>query len=353
MKKSAPALLIPLLLALAGCGGEHQATQPETRMRSVQARVEQVGLQPLPAFHAAPATVVAAERVEVASRLMGYIRDIAVVEGQAVSPGQRLFTVDPLDVEGQVEQARHAVKQAEDAHRDAQADHERYANLYKDEVVTRQQYEKMKLALDMAATRLAQARAQLATASGQLRYATVASPIAGVVTRRLADRGDLAAPGQPVLVVESVGRLQVETHVPESILAGIRPGQVVEVEADGVQGRVQARIARISPAADPVSHSFLVKLELAGTGPRSGAFARVLFPTGAREVLTVPSGALVRRAGIDGVFVLDAQGVAHFRMVRTGEAQAGRVEIQAGLVPGERVVTEGADKLESGDKVTG
>ncbi|MGQ9862089.1 MAG: efflux RND transporter periplasmic adaptor subunit, partial [Thiobacillaceae bacterium] len=266
------------LLGLNGCGKNDGASAPAGQARTVKARTEVAALNPLPVYHATPATVVARERVEVASRLMGYIRDIAVVEGQAVKTGQRLFTVDPLDVEGQVELARHGVKQAEDALRDAQADYERYANLLNEDVVTRQQYEKMKLNRDLAATRLAQAKAQLATATGQLRYASVTAPIDGVITRKLADRGDLAAPGHPVLVLESSGPKQVETQVPEAILARIKPGQVVQVEVDGLEHPVEARVARISPAADPVSRTFQVKRDVAAQGLRSGAFARAWFP---------------------------------------------------------------------------
>lgn len=342
---------IALALALAGCGHDEagQAAAP----RNMPGKAVVVAADARAAHHATPATVVAEERAEVASRLMGYISDIAVVEGQTVARGQRLFTVDPLDVQGGVEQARAGLAQAESAYADAKADFDRYSNLYQEEVVSRQQFDKARLQFDVATARLAQARAGLNTASGQLRYATVTSPIAGVVTRKLANSGDLAAPGKPVLVIENPARLQVETQVPEDVLGRLKPGLRVPVEIDGVDGQVEGRVARLSPAADPVSRTFLVKLDVAAQGLRSGAFARVLFPAGERTTLAVPAAALVNRAGIDGVFVLGQDGIARFRMVRRGTAAGGLVEIQAGLTAGERVVVEGAERLESGDKVTG
>jgi RND family efflux transporter MFP subunit len=346
------ALTIALGIGLAGCGG-HDAEPAKPQPRTVQAKTAQVQASVLPVLHSAPATVVAEQRVEVASRLMGYLRDIAVAEGQSVSRGQHLFSVDPLDVEGQVEQARLGVRQAEDSYRDAKADYERFANLLKEEVVSRQQYEKMKLQHDTAAARLDQAKAGLATATGQLRYAAVASPIAGVVTRKLADAGDLATPGQPVLVVENPARLQIETHVPQAIFASLRLGQAIAVAVDGLEQPLQAKVARLSPAADPVSHTFTVKMDTQAVGLKSGAFARVLFPVAERQSLRVPQTALVNRAGIAGLFVVGQDGIAQFRMVRTGEAQAGQVEIQAGLDGGERIVVEGAEHLESGDRVQG
>lgn len=338
---------------LGGCGGHEDPTGRKTEIHTVPARTQVIALTATAARHASPATVVAVERAEVASRLMGYLRDIAVVEGQGVSRGQRLFTVDPIDVQGQVDQARLAVTQAETAYADAKADYDRYANLYQDEAVSRQQFDKMKLQHDLAAARLAQTKAGLGTASGQLRYATVTAPITGVVTRKLANAGDLAAPGRPVLVVENPARLQVETQVPEYILRQLKPGLLVPVEVDGIEGPLEGRVAQVSPAADPVSHTFLVKLDVKAAGVRSGAFARVLFPAGERQALAIPRTALVNRAGIEGVFVVDKDGIAQFRMVRGGGEHAGRIEIQAGLNPGERIVVEGAEKLESGNKVQG
>ncbi|MDP2432389.1 MAG: efflux RND transporter periplasmic adaptor subunit [Pseudomonadota bacterium] len=357
---------------LAGCGSHDEAGDKQPAARVMQAEVEVASLVKTPAHHPTPATLVAENQVRVASRLMGYIRSIDVVEGQQVRAGQKLFSVDPVDVQGQVEQTRAGVKQAEDALADARVEYQRFEALFKEDAVTRQQFEKMKLQHDMAQSRLAQARAGHNTAAGQLRYATVTSPIAGVVTQKLAHAGDLAAPGHPVLVVENPGRLQVETQVPESVLSALKPGAQVLVEVDGQEKPLLARVARISPAADPVSRTFLVKLDIgnpphpqplsrprekgASSGAeapvlRSGLFARVLFPQGEREALTVPAGALVNRAGITGVFVVGQDGIAQFRMVRAGESRDGRLEILSGLSDGERVVSGGAEKLESGDKV--
>ncbi len=327
-----------LLGSLSGCDGGGQ-TQQAAPGKTVQAAIGVVQASRVAEHYAAPATLVALESVPVASRIMGYIRAIDVVEGQTVKAGERLFTIDATDARSQADQANAALA-------DAKANFERYANLYKDEAISRQQYEKMKLAYD-------QARAAAEAANNQLRYAVVVSPIAGVVTQKLGNAGSLATPGQPVVVVENPARLQVQTQVGEEVLRKIKLGDVVPVEVDGVSGAIEARVARISPAADPVSRTFLVKLDIAAPGLRSGLFARALFKVGERDALLVPKAALVERAGITGLFVVDAQGVAHFRMVRTGAEHNGAVEIQAGLSAGERIAVGGADKLESGDRVQG
>jgi RND family efflux transporter MFP subunit len=350
LKPHSLALLLAASL-LAGCGGHEEPAKPAAAPRVMHAEIGEVTLTCVPAYHPMPASLVAVDQVRVASRLMGYLRSVDVVEGQRVAVGQKLFSVDPVDVQGQVEQTRAGVKQAEDALADATLEYRRFEALFKEDAVTRQQFEKMKLQRDLAQSRLAQARAGLASATGQLRYATVVSPIAGVVTKKLANAGDLATPGNPVLVVENPERLQVETQVPESLLSTLKPGSSVPVQVDGQTQTLSAKVARISPAADPVSRTFLVKLDVSAAGLRSGLFARVLFPQGERETLLAPAGAIVHRAGIDGMFVVGADGIAQFRMVRIGEIRDGRVEVLSGLSAGERVVRGGAEKLESGDSV--
>jgi len=346
-------LVIALALTLVGCSNDEPAKDAPTAQRSVQAQTMVLQASDSLATTATTGSIVALESVRVASRLMGYIRDIAVVEGESVKLGQRLFTIDPLDIEGAVEQARLGLRQAEDAMKDAKADFERFENLFKDEVVSRQQFEKMKLNYDIAVSRAAQAKAGLGTAQGQMRYATVTAPISGVVTQKLANEGDIAAPGHPVLMLENPARLQVQTAVAESLYKNIRLGQEVMVEVDGQSAPLKAKVARLSPAADPMTHTFQVKLDVEGSGLKSGAFARVLFPTGTRSVLALPPAAVLDRAGIAGVFVVDAEGKAQYRMVRVGQLVGERVEILSGLNAGDRVVIGNAQAVNNGDKVEG
>lgn len=357
---SLPALIKPLALAaaltltLAACGHEEESAKTQAAaQRAVQAQTATIQPTEVVTSTATPGTVAALESVKVASRLMGYIKDIAVVEGQSVKVGQRLFSIDPLDIEGAVAQARLGLQQAEAAMKDAMTDFERFDALYKEDVVSRQHFEKMKLNYDIAVARAAQAKAGLGTAQGQMRYATVTSPINGVVTLKLASEGDIAAPGHPVLMVENIARLQVQTTVSEAIFKTLKLGQKVPVRIDGFADAIEATVARLTPAADPMTHTHAVKLDLAAPGLKSGAFARVLFPTGMATMLAVPEAAVLDRAGIRGVFVVDAQGTARYRMVRTGRVENGQVEILSGLNPGERVVTGNAEAVNNGDRVQG
>ena len=345
-------LIAIAVLALAGCHG--QEPNQDQAGKNVTARVATVEAALVSDTDAAPGTVVARNSVNVASRLMGYIRSIAVKEGETVKPGQLLFTIDPTDIEGQVRQAKAGAAQADAALADAKTDFERFERLYKDESVPRQTFEKMRLRYHVAQSQAAAAHAGLATAESQLRYAEVRSPIAGVVTRKMASAGDLAAPGRPVVSVEgtAAGGLQVQTSVSSATFGLLKDGEEVTVDIDGGKP-LKARISRLVSAADPMSHTHLVKLDLpADAKVTSGAFARVLFPVGSRRSLVVPKDALLKRAGIPGAFVVDDKGIAHYRMVTpgAGSGEAG-VEILAGLAAGEKVVVGAPAELDSGDHV--
>lgn len=341
-------MLAPLLFSLAACQPDGETVA--ARGKSVKAETITVSMSAIPVADATPGSVIAEQQAQVASRLMGYLRDISVHEGDTVKAGQLLFTIDPTDIQGQVNQARAGLVQAEAALHDAQADFERFSNLYREESIPKLQYDKVKLQYSIAQSQANAARAGFETAQSQLRYAEVRSPIDGIVTQKLANKGDLAAPGRPVLVVENPARLMVQTAVSDETYAHLRTGDEAAVE---VAGQVLAgKIVRLVAAADAMSHTHLVKLAIPEmNGLSSGTFARVRFTTGSRQGISVPATALLERAGIAGVFVVDADGMARYRMVRPGGAQEGRVEIEAGLNPGEKIVASNTDQINSGDRV--
>jgi RND family efflux transporter MFP subunit len=357
-----PNLLRIALLGLAvslinGCG-EHPSPEEQaaTPGRTISAEVQTIQQRSLSLRAETPGIVASEDQVQVASRLMGYIRQIKVEEGQAVKVGQLLFVVDPSDIQGQVSQARAGLAQAEAALADAKIDHERFGALYKEEAIPKLQWDKIRLQYQVAEQQVAAARAGLGLASSQMRYASVVAPISGTVTQKMANAGDLAAPGRPVLVIEGLKKLQVRTNVSGDVFARIKTGDKVSIVSDSQDGQapVEGVIAQLVPAADPVSHTHLVKIELpAGSGLSSGNFVRVGFAVGSREGIRVPIAALAVRAGITGVFVVDAQNIARYRMVRTGATEQGMAEIQSGLSAGDKVVISQVEHLENGDKVSG
>ncbi len=342
-----------LLLALTGCKDAAQDQLAAPAGASVKAAVINVEKATLPILVTAPGHVIAEQQAMIASRLMGFLRDIYVEEGQRVAAGQKLFAVDPTDIQGQMAMAKAGLSQAEAALADAKNDYERFGTLYKEEAIPKMQWDKIRLQYQMTEQQVGMARAGYETAAAQMRYATVTAPFAGVITQKMANAGAMAAPGHPVLMLENTDKLQVQTSVAPDVFAQLKLGTEVVLSAEGLAADLTGKVANLVPSADPMTHSHLVKIDLpTNSGLRSGSFVQVAFRLGQREGLRLPESALQNRAGITGVFVVDGQGVAKYRMVRTGSAGAGQVEILAGLNPGEKVVATSAVALQNGDKVT-
>ncbi len=121
---------------------------------------------------------------------------------------------------------------------------------------------------------------------------------------------------------------------------------------DAAALRTEGTVTQVVPAGDPATHSYLVKATLAEiSGVRIGMFARAEFLIGSKWGILVPEEAIVRRADLPGVYIVDEDGIAHFRMLRTGRRLAGRLEILAGLKGGERIVLRAEAPVHSGDRI--
>jgi multidrug efflux system membrane fusion protein len=350
------AVLLAALLMYwpAGCGSE-TTEKTVSEARTVEARVETINPVQLPVYAALPGTVVSADRVDVASRLTGYVYDLDVYEGQSVKKGRLLFAVDPTDVKAEIRQAMAGLDKANAALEDARDNYERFKNLYQEQSATKQQYQEYEKGYKVALGSYKAAEAALATARSQLKYAEVRAPFDGLVVSKLMDNGQLTAPGNPVLVLENPHHLQVQVQVDDQTFASLKLGQEMPVQFEGPNFKVQTlsgTVERLVAAANPITHTHLVKLGLpAGSSVWSGAYVLVSIPVGEQEAVIVPAGAIYDRAGITGVFVVTREGRAQFRMVTLGEhTPQGRV-VLSGLFSGDRLIVSAKGALSNGAKI--
>jgi membrane fusion protein, multidrug efflux system len=346
---------IGLTVLLSACGGSSSPQQTAGGGGAVSAQVETVREQTLPIHASFPGSVASADQVQVASRLMGYVQQVHVHEGEQVTKGQLLLSLDPTNVRGSIDQARAAVAKAKAALAEARTKFDRYQALYAQKAVPKQQFQQIETGYQVAKGDHAAAVAALAKANAELSYAEVRAPFAGVVVDKLIDAGQLAAPGQQLLTLQSAGHLQVHVQVDTEAFNHLRLGQRVVVivdRGDGKVRRLEGTVERLVQAADPMTHTHSVKIGLPPQSPvQSGTYARVQIDVGARQGIVVPPSAVHRRAGIEGVFVVDREGLAAFRMVRLGERFDGGVVVLAGLVPGDRVIVGARGELDNGVRI--
>jgi RND family efflux transporter MFP subunit len=289
------------------------------------------------------AGTVAAERTTaVSSRVMAMVTAVEVQLGDSVRAGQVLVRIDPAVAQGQVAQARGALAQAQAALALAERNHERFQNLAASHAASA-------LELDLATMQYAQAKGAVEQAGGAVAAATsvaresqVTAPFAGRVAQRLVEVGDLAAPGRPLVMLESAAGRRLVLSVGEGLAqaAHLAVGQTlpVRIDAQAGLGEIAGRIVEVSPGPDPLSHAFTVKVDLGAATVPAGAAGRAFLPAGERTAVLVPAAALIEAGGLTLIVVRDAAGRAESRVVAVGERLAdGRVEVLSGLAGGESV----------------
>ena len=326
--------MLVALVFLVGCHEDHVPRQVDDLPLVAVTMI--VTAVPAPVYATVPGTVVSKRRAEISSRLTGYVRSVSVQAGDPVAAGQLLLTIDSSDVTGQLQQAQAVFDEA-------QVNYQRATNLYAKGVATRVQ-------LDAATRQYATAKASLQMAEAAVGYADIRAPYAGVIVDKLVDAGDLATPGRPLLVLEDERALEVQSYVPDELYAVLRVGEKVpfSTESGSYTGKLQSKVE----AADVQTHTHLIRIAVPlGAGLMSGNYVRVRIPTGEQPRVEVPVSALSERAGITGVFVVDASWNAHFRLVRPGATVDGEVDIQSGLSAGERIVVSPSQRVDNGTRI--
>ena len=295
--------------------------------------------------------IYAKNQVMVATRLMGYIKKMNVEEGDVVHKGDILFEVDPSDIYSMINQARAGVMQAQNgvlmaklAYADAEKDYQRFKNLYQKGAVSKRDFEKMKLNMDLRASQiklaeamLSQAKAGLQRALDQKKYAKVKAPIEGVVVRKLTKVAEMAIPGHPVLILADLDSIQARAFVKEGDVKDIRKEQNAKVYIGAINKTVPAKVANIIPSADPATHSYLVKFKLDNkNGLLPGMYAKIYIDIATKNEIVIPYNAVTSRGGIIGVFV-DNHSKAQFKSVTILSQDGDEVAVD-GVKAGERVV---------------
>ena len=282
-------------------------------------------------------TVRAKLRSVIEAKVSGKIEQMLVVPGQNVKAGELLVQLDAREVQAQLDQAAAVRQQAE-------SDLKRATDLFQQRILSQSEY-------DSAQSKFRVADAVAAEAKTLLGYTRVTAPFEGVITRKYADVGDLAAPGKSLLEMQDARDLRLEADVPEAVIGRLALGDKLDVRVSGVTNRLAGAVSEIAPSADPNSRTFLVKLDLPPTpGLRAGQFGRVAVPVGETSALRVPASAVLQRGEMELVFVV-LNGHAQLRIVKTGRRVDDEVELVSGVDVGEQIVTEGAGNLVDGQPV--
>ncbi|HTO95987.1 MAG TPA: efflux RND transporter periplasmic adaptor subunit [Myxococcales bacterium] len=280
-------------------------------------------------------TVTSADHAIISTRTAATVERVLVREGSRVQGGALLIRLADRDVRAQLAAARTALEAA-------QSNEQRVRGLVASGHAPAAQ-------LDPLVAQRAQAEGQVRSLQAALAYSEMRAPFAGVVLSKLVSPGDLVAPGQPMLELAGAA-LEIVATLSEQEARDTRPGMDLPFAASGVEG--MARVAALSPGADPVSHRGILRAAVVSSsgGLRPGDFARLqLSSSGGEERIWIPRSAVVHRGDLAGVFVA-AGGRAELRWLAMGDERGDPVAVRAGLSPSDAVV-KAPGALRDGDAV--
>jgi RND family efflux transporter MFP subunit len=352
------ALLSVTALALAafalGCGGQPAALRRDPRATAVRTVV----LKPvaIPNSSEYLGTLKSRRSTALNPEVEGQVTDIFVKSGDRVKAGTPLMQIYPLVQQAslQSQEAARAAQQANVEYAETQWNREK--QLYEAGVVSKQEYDQARTALDAARQQLRSLGEQVNAQQVQLHYYRVTAPTEGVVGDIPVHVGDRVTVSTLLTTIDQPGRLELYVNVPVERSPELRLGRTVQLLDDSGKVEAESKIDFISPEVSTDTQSILAKATFANRSGtlRTAQYARARIIWSVQEGLTVPVLSVSRINGQFFVFVVERSGkmlVARQRLVQLGDLVGNDYPVLEGLKAGEHLVVEGSQELIDGAPV--
>ena len=317
------------------------------------------------------ASLIPSERVDLAFKVGGYVKDIATApgpdgrqrilqKGDKVAKGAMLAALRDEDYQAALKKASAARDEEQASYREAAVNFERYQTLYNQKVVAKSEFDKAREKLDYYKAAVERTSHQIEEASLQLRDTVIKAPLDGLVLGRSIEKGSLVASGTLAFVLADLSTVKAVFGVPDFMLRRIKPGDPVPITVEALGNEIfTGTITAVAPSADPKSRVFDVEVSIANPGLRLKDGMIVSAKTAGENAsrLVLPINAIVRDPADPQGFVVyvfeEAAGkaTAKGRKVRIGDVVGNRVTLLEGPAPGEHVITTGATMVYDGAPV--
>jgi multidrug efflux pump subunit AcrA (membrane-fusion protein) len=391
-----------VLLIASGCGGQEKEKEPVVSVEVTPAERGSIAQ-----VITVEAVVFPLEQATVAPKITSTVKKFLVQRGTRVKKGQLMAELENADLAASAEASEgdyHIAEsqyvmtvgmtlpqQIQKAELDAQAAKTGYEaqqkiydsrkELLQQGAIARRDVDAAEVALVQARSQYEQAEKQVAdmkrlgkeaqlksaqgskesaegkyrSATAQLSYSLIKSPIDGVVTDRPLYEGDLATANQPLLTVMNLSRLIVKSHIPQSQAAPLRVGNPAEITVTGLDEPLKGRVSLVSPALDPGSTTVEVWVEARKPDPalRPGITVTVsMTAKTAKDAIMVPTAAVFKNAeGAEYVVLAGSDEKAHQKTVKVGIRSTDEAQIVTGINPGDPVITSGGYALPDGTQI--
>ncbi len=352
-ERGARAAILALAAAtlLAGCQRAQEAPAPEIRPVRVVTIGERAGGDTV----ALTGTVQAQTEVNLSFRVDGRMVERRVEVGETVRRGQVIARLDPQNEESGLQGARAQSTAAQARLVEARNHFARMKDLITDNSVSRAQYDQAEAMLRTAESGVEAAQSQVALAQNRLGYTTLVSDVAGLVMAVGPEPGEVVGAGRMVVQVAREGARDAVFDVPARVKDAAPANARIAVALVGDPKVVATGTVReVAPRADPITGTFRVRVRLADPPPamRLGATVTGRMTLAGAPAIEVPPSAVTRNDRQASVWVVDPKtGTVAARPIEIRSSDPNRVEVAAGLKPGDVVVTAGVQALRPGQQV--
>jgi RND family efflux transporter MFP subunit len=356
---------------LAGCQKATETVAQEVR----PVRAMKIDTSTVDGMVMLTGTVQAQTEINQSFRIDGRLVERTVDIGESVKPGQLIARLDPQNEESALQSTRAQLAGANAQLIEARANYNRMAELVVENAVSRAQYDQAKALLQSAEAQVLSVQGQVNLAQNRLTYTRLFADVAGVVTARGPEPGEVVSAGRMIVQVAREGARDAVFDVPAQIkdAAPIDPKNAVSLGRDGKPGdaadpsrdlsivlamnpKVTAigRVREVAPRADPVTGTFAVRVRLINPPPamRLGSTVTGRMRLDGSPGISLPSSAMMRADGKTAVWIVDPKvNTVSLRNIAVGTTDATTVQVTSGLNAGDVVVTAGVQALRSGQKV--
>ena len=341
-------ILPTMIIAFSGCQKPPEKAQKQT---AVNVRVSPAEKRMLRPFVESIGSLAPSDQVTISAELEGILDKVAVDEGSTVKVGQIIAGIRPTDYRLSLEQASALLYQSETSLANTRLEYQRKEALYREELLTKQQFDDIAARVKLAEAEVLKARAGYNLAKERLDKTTIFSPLAGSVKEKRVTAGDYVRNGAFLVSIVKTDLLKLIFSVSEKDVGRLRLGQDVAFFIDAFPGQeFRGRLKTINPSLDERTRSLRVEALVANSDGRlkPGLFARVTLYTGpVKERVVVPITSLLYDNSTTKLFVVEGTKAKEI-VVKTGSKYGEYMEIIEGLHEKELVVTVGQNNLMEG-----
>lgn len=337
-------LLLGLALALPGLAAAQAPAAPAPIVEVAKADIARIAPR-----RWVPGSVVSRDDARLATSAAGRLEYVAEV-GTRVKAGERVAKLEDEAIRLHLEDARSEVERIKAQRALAQRQRERYERLAENRSIAANQVDEARAQVEQYSAQLRQAEARVRTAQYELEQTEVRAPFPGVVTERVAQRGEFVAAGAAIAHLVDTSHLEARVQAPLALAAMLEPEMELPVRIGEKSSK--ARVRAVVPVGEERSRQFELRLALLDAQPLVGSAIEVALPERAPvRAMAVPRDALVVRADGSYVMRIGVNGTSEKVAVRAGASDGELTEIEGPLSAGDLVVVRGAERLGDGQKV--